>query len=113
MRGVLLVLVCSGRGHVMCVYGDMKARQEGGINEVGSWLLLRDTQSSHCRPYRPLFVLQGHNAVNGFVGTRAHWWAKEGKRGGDIEVYGPLYTLDRGILFDGRCCIRICSSCSP
>ena len=60
----------------------------GGINEVGTWLLLRDTQSSHCRRYRPLFVLQGHNAVNGFVGTRA-LVREQGGTLGYTDLYAP------------------------
>ena len=58
---------------------------------MGTWLLLRDTQSSHCRLYRPLFVLQGHNAVNGFVGTRA--LVRE--QGGTLrytDLYAPWIT---------------------
>ena len=81
------MLVCSGRGHVVCVYRrhEIKTR---GINEEGTWLLRRDTQSNHRRPYRLLFVLQGHNAVKGLVGTRD--LSKEGRMWGDC--YTDLYA---------------------
>ena len=65
---------------------ETKAR---GINEEGTWLLRRDTQSNHRRPYQPLFVLQGHNAVKGFVGTRDS--SKERERGG-TSGYTDLYA---------------------
>ena len=70
MNGVLLVLVCSGGGRVVCACVCVRGRRENqdkgkGINEEGFELLRHDTRSSHCRPCRPLFVLRDHNSVIG------------------------------------------------
>src|SRR5216684_7402723 len=80
--------------------GSPESLTKANTNVAGSERRQHDMQSSHCRRYRRLFVLQDRNAIRveqKKVGAKEEW----------SKMNEPLNTLDHGTLSGGRCCIRI------